>query len=41
MILKLCELGYHVKHCDYGPFVVEKSEELVPLKNLEEKSKVG
>ena len=39
--LKLCELGYHVKHCDFRPFVVEKSEEMVPLKDLEEKSKVG
>ena len=39
--LKLCDLGYHVKHCDFRPFMVEKSEELVPLKDLEEKSKVG
>ena len=39
--LKLCDLGYHVKQCDFRPLVVEKSEELVPLKDLEEKSKVG
>ena len=39
--LKLCDLGYHVKQCDFRPLVVEKSEELVPFKDLEEKSKVG
>ena len=39
--LKLCDLGYHVKHCDFNPFVMEKSEELVSLKNLQEKSKVA
>ncbi|XP_068729619.1 uncharacterized protein [Montipora capricornis] len=37
--VKLCELGPHVKQCDFRPCVVEKSEELVPVKDLEEKSK--
>ena len=41
MTLKLRNLGYLVKHCDLRPFAVEKAEKLVPLKNPEEKSKVG
>lgn len=38
--LKLCELGPHVKQCEFRPVVVEKSAEMVPAKDLEEKSKV-
>ena len=38
--LKLCELGPHMKQCEFRPVVVEKSEEVVPAKDLEEKSKV-
>ena len=38
--MKLCDLGPHVKQCEFRPVVVEKSGELVPVKELEEKSKV-
>lgn len=38
--LKLCELGPHMKQCEFRPVAVEKSEEIVPAKDLEEKSKV-
>lgn len=38
--MKLCDLGSHVKQCEFRPVVVEKSGELVPAKELEEKSKV-
>ena len=37
---KLCDLGPHLKQCELRPVVVEKSGELVPAKELEEKSKV-
>lgn len=38
--LKLCDLGPHMRQCEFRPVVVEKSEEIVPAKDLEEKSKV-
>lgn len=38
--LKLCDLGPHAKQCEYRPVAVEKSGEVVPAKDLEEKSKV-
>lgn len=38
--MKLCELGSHVKQCEFRPVILEKSGELVPTKELEEKSKV-
>ena len=38
--LKLCDLGPHMKQCEFRPVVVEKSAEIVPAKDLEEKSKV-
>lgn len=39
--MKLCDLGSHVKQCEFRPVVVEKCGELVPAKELEEKSKVS
>lgn len=38
--LKLCDLGPHMKQCEFRPVVVEKSAEIVPAKDLDEKSKV-
>lgn len=38
--LKLCDLGPHVKQCEFRPVVVEKSGKMVAAKELEEKSKV-
>lgn len=38
--VKLCDLGSHVLQCDFRPAAVEKSGQLVPTKDLEEKSKV-
>ena len=38
---KLRDLGPHVKQCEFRPAVVEKSGELVPAKELDEKTKVG
>ena len=39
--VKLSGVGEHVRHCQFRPVVVEKSGELVPAKDLEEKFNVS